>query len=172
MFVERSVAGDSSEPPSVLQRVQQFLWDRDGEDVERCAAFNKNPDSLKYDLEEVDLKGDGANYVLALGPHCFCSPTGNCPFAAVAANGGNVTVILTARRVQQFVVLKTSSHGYLDLELIGHDSASASTHWIYRFDGAQYRLHSCSEWEYQALDKDGIVHELISPKIVVCASRD
>ena len=112
-------------------------------------------------------EGSGVYFLVQPRDNCLCSPTGNCKVWVLFPEGNGFRVLLTASRVQNLQVLSTVRRGHPDLALSAHDSATESTHWIYRFDGVRYRKVSCTEWSYT--DRDDPERVLDRPQISKCS---
>lgn len=118
-------------------------------------------------IQEVKTDGvAGAEYVVQPRDNCLCSPTGNCKAWVLVPDKDGIRVLLTASRAQKIEVLSMSRHGRPDIETSAHDSATESTHWIYRFDGTKYQRSSCARWSYS--DRNDPDRVLDNPRISRC----
>ncbi len=96
---------------------------------------------------------------------CFCSPTGNCAFWVYQLKNGKYRSLLETDMVQLFGFLKSRTHGYPDLVIWSHGSATMSGAELFRFDGDQYVASGGWEEEYEYLGEDGQIVKVDKPRI-------
>jgi len=110
-----------------------------------------------------DVNGDGKN---ELAIQNRCAPVGNCQFLLFKKNKNNYETVLqtTDATVQTFKLKSNKTNGYFDIETRGHGDAWSGGIEIYKFDGKEYKLSECYEYNYSYL-KNGKLHELKKAKI-------
>src|ERR1700733_3900740 len=87
------------------------------------------------------------------GGQCICSPTGNCGFWIYELKNGAYQAVLETDLVNLFGFLKSQTHGYPDLVVWTHESATDYEARLLRFNGEQYVLSGGWEEEYEYLDE-------------------
>lgn len=113
----------------------------------------------------IDVNGDGVN---ELAIKNYCAPVGNCQFWLFKKKGqkGNLgyDILLKAPNdVQVFNLKKSKTNKYFDLQTTSHGDAWSGVMNIYKFDGKEYILNSCFDYNYLFIDKKGKKHELKKP---------
>ncbi len=111
----------------------------------------------------IDTDGDGKN---ELAIQNRCAPVGNCKFWLFRKNGNDYETILKTLdgAVQTFKLRSSKTNGYVDLETKDHNDAWSGGMYIYKFDGKEYKLSECYDYNYSYL-KDGKLYELEKAKI-------
>ena len=90
-------------------------------------------------VETRDLNRDGVKeYEVQLAGMCSCGAQ-NCTIYLYRANGAGFESILEGASGLGIELLRTSSNGYIDLQINAHDSAATESRTVYKFDGKQYR---------------------------------
>ena len=93
----------------------------------------------KMTIAARDLNGDGiAEYEVELPGLCACGAQ-NCNIYLYRRNGASYESVLEGASGLGVEVLKTSTNGFLDLQISMHDSAATQYRTRYKFDGKQYR---------------------------------
>ena len=95
------------------------------------------------------------------GGGCFCSPTGNCGFWIYKLKNGAYLTVLETSGVSKFEFLKSRKHGFPDLVVWSHGSATDYEARLFRFNGGQYVLSGGWEEEYEYLDE---YDQVVRPK--------
>lgn len=122
-------------------------------------------------IKVVNLNGKGQQEVLARAADSsgfLCSPTGNCEVWIFRQLGDQYSVILKRGAVQNFTIEPTITHGFHDIVLGQHGSATEQGLTLFRFDGLRYQIAGCYEANWTILGKDGEVHDLDEPQITPC----
>lgn len=111
----------------------------------------------------IDANGDGKN---ELAIQNRCAPVGNCKFWLFRKNGNDYETILDTLdgAVQTFKLRSNKTNGYSDLETKDHNDAWSGGMYIYKFDGKEYNLSECYDYNYSYL-KAGKLYELKKAKI-------
>ena len=120
----------------------------------------------------------GASFeILSLGPldekdlvvtdQSGCSPTGNCSMLFLRPFRGGYRVVLDGIG-QTYEVRRTQRHGFRDVQLRMHGSATESTVKTYKFNGTRYLRSGCQDLNFEILDKQGNVQELEKPQVTPC----
>jgi hypothetical protein len=111
----------------------------------------------------IDTNGDSKN---ELAIQNQCAPVGNCKFWLFRRNGNNYETILETLggAVQTFKLKSSKTNGYFDLETKSHGDAWSGGIEVYKFDGKQYKVGECYEYNYSYL-KNGKLYELKKAKI-------
>ncbi len=125
-------------------------------------------------INVVNLNGKGQREVLARAADSsgfLCSPTGNCEVWIFRQLGDQYSVILKRGAVQNFTIQPTITHGFHDIVLGQHGSATEQGLALFRFDGLKYQIVACYEANWTILGKDGEVHDLNEPQITPCPTR-
>jgi hypothetical protein len=126
-------------------------------------------------VRAVDLNGDGVPEVIAQpsGTLYWCGATGNCAFWIFQKTRGRFRAILDSHQgngiisAQIFNMLPTRTHGYNDLVLGAHESASEKELIIYRFNGRVYRPHECFDANWTIIVSDEM-RNLKEPQMTPC----
>lgn len=79
---------------------------------------------------------------------CMCGATGNCDFWLFDEDWNGIRLVLKTTAIQSFDFEKSISHGYFDLILGSHDSASERYLQQFQFDGNRYRRVGCAQLNY------------------------
>lgn len=133
----------------------EFKW-KAGQAVELAQALvdtiQLGPDDEK-DLVITDRSG--------------CSPTGNCPVFVLRPAHGEYRVVLDGIG-QSVAVDRTAAHGFRDVILRMHGSATESTVKSYRFNGTRYVRVACYNEIFADLDSNGNLQQLAEPRRAPC----
>jgi hypothetical protein len=122
--------------------------------------------AAKIQIHTTNLNGKGKQEILAQAFDNFlCSPTGNCEAWIFRRDADGYSVILKRGAVQAFTIQPTVSHGFHDIVLGQHGSATEQGLRLFRFDGSAYRLASCYDANWSVLGEDGQIHDLKEPRI-------
>jgi hypothetical protein len=122
--------------------------------------------AAKIQIHTADLSATGKQEILAQAFGNFlCSPTGNCEAWIFRRDADGYSVILKRSAVQAFTIQPTVSHGFHDMVLGRHGSATEQGLRLFRFDGSAYRLAICYDANWSVLGEDGQVHDLKEPRI-------
>lgn len=90
-------------------------------------------------VEEIDLNRDRVpEYQVQLSSPCDCSMV-NCSIYVYRQIAGGYQLILDGASGLGLGTLKTSTNGYIDLEIEARATAFTRSSTIYKFDGKQYR---------------------------------
>jgi len=124
-------------------------------------------------VKAVNLGDDGGREFLTLSSFDFCSPTGNCEAWIFRLRNDKYSVILHRPATQAFTIQSTVSHGFHDIVLIQHGSATSQGLTLYRFDSSKYRRVSCYDARWDFLGKDGEQHTRKEPLLTpaICGFR-
>jgi len=110
----------------------------------------------------LDLNGDGLK---EMAVQTSCAAVGNCGLDIYQKSGKTYRRLAKTDMVQTIKVLRSSSHGYRDLDFHTHGSATEGYHRIFRFSGKGYRQSRCWTESYSFIDKRGKMHVLKKPLI-------
>jgi hypothetical protein len=99
------------------------------------------------------------------GGGCFCSPTGNCGFWIYELKNGAYRTVLRTSNVSKFGLLKSRNHGFPDLVVWSHGSATDYEARLFRFNGRQYVVSGGWGEEYEYLDEHDQVVRPKKPRI-------
>jgi len=122
-------------------------------------------------IKLVDLNNDEIPEIIAqpVGLKAGCGATGNCPFWVFAKHNGGYILLLDSGNdggFQVFTVEPTRTHGFNDLVLGSHDSASERTLFVYRYREGKYHkqpeCYSAQWWCWECRPP----HSLREPMIV------
>jgi hypothetical protein len=122
-------------------------------------------------MEFIDLNNDGVPEVIAQLSGDACSPTGNCPLYILQKVGADYRVILEKGAAHTVTVQKTRSHGYLDVAVGMHGSATEQGLFVYQFREGRYWRTGCYDAFFTYIGKDGEEHELKEPLITACGKE-
>jgi hypothetical protein len=113
----------------------------------------------------IDVNGDGKN---ELAIRNSCAPVGNCKFWLFRKSGNGYETILETSygAVQTFKLKSSKTKGYFDLETKDHGSSTSGGIEIYKFNGNNYKVNQCYDYNYSYL-KDDKVYKLKKPKITL-----
>lgn len=89
----------------------------------------------------IDLVEGGGQQVLVQGPSLFCGASGNCRYLVFIRQPERLRLVLDAGG--DFVLRKTSSHGFHDVVTSWHMSAYEQLINVYRWNGAEYKGADC-----------------------------
>jgi hypothetical protein len=89
----------------------------------------------------IQLSDDGSQGVLAQGPRLFCGASGNCRYLVFTRQRERLRLVLDAGG--DFVLRKTSSHGFHDVVTSWHMSAYEQLINVYRWNGTEYKGADC-----------------------------
>lgn len=89
----------------------------------------------------IELAEGGGQQVLVQGPSLFCGASGNCRYLVFTRQRERLRLVLDAGG--DFVVRKTSSHGFHDVVTSWHMSAYEQLINVYRWNGAEYKGADC-----------------------------
>ena len=120
---------------------------------------------FQFTTHLIDIDGDGKN---ELAIQNRCAPVGNCEFLVFRKSGNSYETILQTSdgAVQTFKLKNSKTNGSFDLETKAHGDAWSGRIEIYKFDGKQYKVSECYEYNYSYL-KNGKLYELKKPKITL-----
>ena len=119
-------------------------------------------------VEFIDLNGDGVPEVMAQPIGDNCGAAANCPLYVFQKTGTNYRVILEKGPAQYVTVQRTQTHGYLDVVVGMHRSATEEGLYVYQFNAGRYRRKHCYNEFLTEIGKDGEEHELEKPRITPC----
>ncbi len=113
----------------------------------------------------IDVNGDGKNELAILNS---CAPVGNCKFWLFRKSGNGYETILETSygAVQTFKLKPSKTNGYFDLETKDHGSSTSGGIEIYKFNGNNYKVSECYDYNYSYL-KDDKVYKLKKPRITL-----
>jgi hypothetical protein len=89
----------------------------------------------------IELAEGGGQQVLVQGPSLFCGASGNCRYLVFIRQRERLRPVLDAGG--DFVVRKTSSHGFHDVVTSWHMSAYEQLINVYHWNGTEYRGADC-----------------------------
>ncbi len=89
----------------------------------------------------IELTEGGGQQVLVQGPSLFCGASGNCRYLVFTRQRERLRLVLDAGG--DFVLRKTSSHGFHDVVTSWHMSAYDQLIKVYRWDGTEYKKADC-----------------------------
>ena len=92
-------------------------------------------------IEFIELAEGGGQQVLVQGPSLFCGASGNCRYLVFTRQRERLRLVLDAGG--DFVLRKTSSHGFHDVVTSWHMSAYEQLINVYRWDGTEYKRADC-----------------------------
>jgi hypothetical protein len=152
--------------------------------IARAIANQLRPDIRDIDSEQqledialdtrvkmVDLNGEGTPEVIAQGMgEQACSPTGNCFFWIFQKSHHEYKLLVSLEGIQTFTIERTRSHGFSDIVVASHDSATSSTLTILRYSEGRYHDVACYDADWQVVEGD-TVRVLKEPRITACDER-
>lgn len=97
-------------------------------------------------VELLDVNGDGSK---ELAMQSACATVGNCVFCLFQKTADGYRELLVADMVQRFKLRKTRTNKYYDLETTSHGSSTSGGMAIYKFNGAEYKISECFDYEYE-----------------------
>lgn len=121
--------------------------------------FQKADCSKMFDVQRVDLNGDGKNEYIFWGNNGnLCGATGDCKLWIYERKNGNYRKLLRAYahndRVEKwFELSKRKSKGYRNLVLKGSYSGYETTVYFYEFNGKIYKENKCLFEDYSLNEK-------------------
>jgi hypothetical protein len=124
--------------------------------------------ALDTRIKLIDLNHDGVPEVVAQGM-VSCSRTGNCPFWVLQKMPQGYKLLLESFG-QTFTIQKTSTHGFRDIVLSMHGSATESGLTDYHYEDGRYHDAGCYSASWTAREGD-TVRELEEPIITPCGHR-
>ena len=139
---------------------------------EQAGDFENEEQLQKYVWDTritfADLNDDGTPEVIAQGfGELVCGATGNCTFWAFRKVKGGYSILVHTSGVQTFTIQRTRTHGFHDLVLASHYSASESgLRWM-RIQNGVYREAGCYGavwWAWQG----GELKPLKEPRVTPC----
>ena len=118
--------------------------------------------ALDTRIKRIDLNSDGVPEVVAQGI-IGCSATGNCPFWVFQKAGKGYRLVLEGNG-QAFTIQPNRTHGYSDVVVRAHGSATQSGLSEYKYNSGRYVRAGCynAEWTITEGEK---VRELKEPRI-------
>jgi len=155
---QREVGKEASIPKKILK---ELVAANPSDDPGCDAGDGKNWEAHQFLLE---ANAPGGLAIQGRG-QCFCSPTGNCDFWIYQLRNGRYRVILEIGTVQTFGFLKSRTHGYPDLVVWSHGSATDYGVRLFRFRGGRYAASGSWEEEYQYLDEHDQIVKPDKPRI-------
>jgi len=119
----------------------------------------------------VDLNGDGTPEIIVQGSlDEGCSPTGNCRFWIFQKSGQEYKLLFYREAIQSFTIEKTSSHGFSDVAVATHDSATESTVRLLQYREGTYHEAACYDANWAVLEGNTI-HKLKEPRLTPCNEK-
>jgi hypothetical protein len=134
-------------------------------DLEIDSDEQLNKVALDTRIKLVDLNHDGIPEVVAQGM-VNCSPTGNCPFWVFQKTPKGYKLLVEGYG-QTFTIQKTSTHGFKDIVLSMHGSATQSGLTDYRYEDGSYHDVGCYSASWTVLEGETVQH-LKEPLITPC----
>jgi hypothetical protein len=124
------------------------------------------PQPSAKDFEAHRIPAGPRNSVAVLGGGaCACSPTGNCDLWIYEFKGGAYHPVLSAVTAQSFGFLKSQSHGWPDLVVWSHGSATETGARLFRFRNHEYVSSGAWDEEFEYLDDHGEIVTPAKPRI-------
>lgn len=162
-FAERARSQrEMGQEARVPKKILEELVTRAASDDPNCDAGDEKNWEAHQILLEANVLGGLA--IQGRG-QCFCSPTGNCDFWIYQLRNGRYRAVLKIGTVQTFGFLKSTTHGYPDLVVWSHGSATDSGAQLFRFNGDRYGGSGSWEEEYQYLDEHDQIVRPDKPRI-------
>ena len=133
-------------------------------------SANPKGRALQTRVELLDLNGDGVPELICQSPYGpdLCTSTGNCAFWVFQKMPSGYRVLLSRGSVGNFTIQPTRTHGFADLVLGTHGSATEQRLTLHRFREGQYRKVGCYDASWRPLGKDGEYHDSKQPQITPC----
>jgi hypothetical protein len=124
----------------------------------------------QFHAESVSLgKAGSERLVVAQGPLCYCSATGNCPLFVFRKTVRGYEAVGSAEAAQTFAITGDKTKGLPDIVLSRTESYDWSRLFLAQFDGKLYRAVGCYDSRYSYKDtKDGPFREHKKPKVTLC----
>ena len=113
----------------------------DFKDIRECLTEDNSMREAEENMsvEEVDLNRDGvAEYEVQMAGACACGMV-NCSIYLYRSTLTGFESLLDEAAGFELELLKTSSNGYVDVQVNARDSAATQSRTTYKFDGKQYR---------------------------------
>src|SRR5579872_154339 len=115
-------------------------------------------------VRAIDLTGNGSTEFIAQGmDDRSCSPTGNCDLWVFRRKGSSYVSILYSAVAQTYTIQPTVTHGFYDLVVGMHGSATEQDLKVYRFDGYKYRYAACYDANWTVFGKNDEILTLKEP---------
>jgi hypothetical protein len=141
LAVEARLQGHAEVPQEVRSRLFKQVLSEDS-DVRECVANEAGgarAAEQNMTVDEVDLNRDGvAEYEVQLSGPCACGMV-NCSIYLYRQSLTGYELILDGAAGLGIELLKTSSNGYVDVQVDARDTAATQAQTIYKFDGKKYR---------------------------------
>lgn len=118
--------------------------------------------ALDTRVKRIDLNSDGVAEIVAQGM-VNCGATGNCPFWIFQRAGKGYRLLLEDNG-QAFTIQPNRTHGYSDIVVRAHGSATQSGLSEYKYNGGRYVREGCYNAEWTILEGEH-VRELKEPRI-------
>jgi hypothetical protein len=144
--------------PELVQRIKEsrFIY-ADEQGLLQNAEKNYQPTFI-------DVNSDGKNELAILSN---CSE-GDCQLWILKQTKRDFEVILSSyQEVANFNLQKSKRKGYFNIRTTQfyRNSKTSLGMRIYKFDGKEYYISDCFEYEFRYKDKNGNFHKLKKPKI-------
>ena len=121
--------------------------------------------ALDTRIKMIDLNRDGIPEVVAQGMH-DCGATGNCPFWVFQKEKRSYK-LLAKSYGQTFTIQRTATHGFRDIVVSMHGSATQSQLTDLRYEDGSYHDFGCYDADWEVLEGD-TVRKLKEPRITPC----
>jgi hypothetical protein len=118
--------------------------------------------ALDTRVKPIDLNSDGVAEIVAQGI-VNCGATGNCPFWIFQKAGKGYRLLLEDNG-QAFTIQPNRTHGYNDIVVRAHGSATQSGLSEYKYNAGRYVREGCYNAEWTILEGEH-VRELKEPRI-------
>jgi hypothetical protein len=119
-----------------------------------------------YRPELIDVNGDGTGELAVLSD---CSDAGECRFWIFKKTKKDFEIILGSyQEVGKFKLQKNKTKGYFNIETTGvyQESALSMPMKIYKFDGREYSISDCFDYQFRYKDKNEKLHNLKNPRLL------
>jgi hypothetical protein len=128
--------------------------------------------ALDTPVKMVDLNGDGTPEVIAQGTpeDGGCSPTGNCRFWVFQKSDHEYRLLFYREAIQSFSIETSRSHGFSDIVVKMHGSATVSTLRLLQYSEGRYHEAGCYYENWSVLEGN-TVHELKEPRLTPCNEK-
>lgn len=154
------------------EKIKSEFTDASNESIKEISGKDKSELSedearwfsyFRFEPTLIDVDGDGSN---ELAIRNYCAPVGNCQFWIFKKKENGYEIILPVKdnSVQTFKLRRSKTNSLFDLETKSHGDAWSGGLDIYKFDGKEYKLSECYEYNYSYL-KDGKLYELKKSRI-------
>lgn len=127
------------------------------EPVGDCTDFFKV--EKPYDL---DSDGEKEIFIRSQGT-ALCGAVGKCQLYVFRRSSNSYKTILEADMTQRLNIKNIKTNGYLDIETLSHGSAASGGIDLYQFDGYDYRVTKCVDYDYSS-DSGLLKKPVIKPR--------